>query len=40
MKKRERYDGRQFTSKMELAPIVVNYICYYNTRRIQPARAC
>lgn len=33
--KRERYYGRQFTSKQELQRMVEGYIHYYNTRRVQ-----
>lgn len=33
--KRERYYGRRFTSKQELAQMIQHYICYYNTRRVQ-----
>ena len=33
--KRERYYGRRFTSKQELTQMIVNYIRYYNTRRVQ-----
>ena len=33
--KRERYYGRRFTSKQELTQMIVNYIRYYNTRRMQ-----
>nr|CDL66446.1 unnamed protein product [uncultured bacterium] len=33
--KRERYYGRRFTSKQELVQMIVNYIRYYNTRRVQ-----
>ena len=33
--KRERYYGRQFTSKRELIQTIENYIHYYNTRRVQ-----
>ena len=33
--KRERYYGRQFTSKRELVQMIENYIRYYNTRRVQ-----
>ena len=27
--------GRRFTSKQELTQMIVNYIRYYNTRRVQ-----
>ena len=33
--KRERYYGRRFTSKQELAQMIERYIRYYNTRRVQ-----
>ena len=33
--KRERYYGRRFTSKQELTQMIVNYIRYYNNRRVQ-----
>ena len=33
--KRERYYGRRFTSKQELAKMITSYIQYYNTRRVQ-----
>lgn len=33
--KRERYYGKRFTSKQSLIQIIENYICYYNTRRVQ-----
>lgn len=33
--KRERYYGRRFTSKQELVQMIVSYIRYYNTRRVQ-----
>lgn len=33
--KRERYYGRRFTSKQELVQMIVNYIGYYNNRRVQ-----
>ena len=33
--KRERYYGRHFTSKQELVQMIVSYIRYYNTRRVQ-----
>ena len=33
--KRERYYGKRFTSKQELTQMIVNYIRYYNTRRVQ-----
>lgn len=33
--KRERYYGRRFTSKQALIQMIENYICYYNTRRVQ-----
>lgn len=33
--KRERYYGKRFTSKKELIQMIVNYIHYYNTRRVQ-----
>ena len=33
--KRERYYGRRFTSKRELIQMIQQYICYYNTRRVQ-----
>ncbi len=33
--KRERYYGRRFTSKQELAKMIQAYISYYNTRRVQ-----
>lgn len=33
--KRERYYGRRFTSEQELVYMIVSYIRYYNTRRVQ-----
>ncbi|MBQ7859412.1 MAG: IS3 family transposase [Faecalibacterium sp.] len=33
--KRERYYGRRFTSKQELVQMIINYISYYNNRRVQ-----
>jgi transposase InsO family protein len=33
--KRERYYGRRFTSKQELVRMIVSYVRYYNTRRVQ-----
>lgn len=33
--KRERYYGRRFTSKKELIQMIVRYIRYYNTGRVQ-----
>lgn len=33
--KRERYYGRRFTSKASLTQMIINYIAYYNTRRVQ-----
>ena len=33
--KRERYYGRRFTRKQELVQMIVSYIRYYNTRRVQ-----
>ena len=33
--KLERYYGRRFTNKHELAHMIVSYIHYYNTRRLQ-----
>jgi transposase InsO family protein len=33
--KRERYYVKRFTSKRELVQMIVNYISYYNTRRVQ-----
>lgn len=33
--KRERYYGRRFASKKELAQMIQRYIHYYNTRRVQ-----
>ena len=33
--KRERYYGKRFTSKQELVRMIVNYINYYNNRRVQ-----
>lgn len=33
--KRERYYGRRFTSKQELVQMIVSYIHYYNTSRVQ-----
>ena len=33
--KRERYYGKQFTSKQELIRMIESYIHYYNTRRVQ-----
>ena len=33
--KRERYYGRKFSSQEELVSMIVNYIAYYNNRRIQ-----
>ena len=33
--KRERYGGSRFTSQQELVQMIVNYIRYYTTRRVQ-----
>lgn len=33
--KRERYYGKRFTSKAELTQMIVTYIAYYNSRRVQ-----
>ncbi len=33
--KRERYYGRRFTSKQELVQMIVSFIRYYNTSRVQ-----
>lgn len=33
--KRERYYGKRFTSKQELVQMIRDYICYYNTKRVQ-----
>lgn len=33
--KRERYYGRRFTGKLELLQMIIRYIRYYNTRRVQ-----
>lgn len=33
--KRERYYGKRFTSKDELVQMIIHYIRYYNTRRVQ-----
>ena len=33
--KRERYYGKRFTSKQELIQMIINYISYYNNRRVQ-----
>lgn len=33
--KRERYYGREFTSKQILIQMIESYISYYNTRRVQ-----
>ena len=33
--KRERYYGRKFTDRLELIKMIVNYISYYNNRRLQ-----
>lgn len=33
--KRERYYGKRFTSKQELIQMIINYIHYYNNRRVQ-----
>lgn len=33
--KRERYYGKRFSSKNELINMIDNYICYYNTHRVQ-----
>ncbi len=33
--KQERYYGRRFTSKQELVQMIVSYIRYCNTRRVQ-----
>lgn len=33
--KRERYYSRRFTRKQEFVQMIVSYICYYNTRRVQ-----
>lgn len=33
--KRERYYGKRFTSKQELVQMIIHYISYYNTRRVQ-----
>ena len=35
IQKRELYYGRHFTSKQELVQMIVSYIRYYNTRRVQ-----
>ncbi len=33
--KRERYYGKRFTAKDELLQMIIHYITYYNTRRVQ-----
>ena len=33
--KRERYYGKRFTSRQELASMIESYIAYYNDRRVQ-----
>ena len=33
--KRERYYGKRVTRKQELVQTIENYICHYNTRRVQ-----
>ena len=33
--KRERYYGRRFTSRESLVKMIEEYICYYNTKRLQ-----
>ncbi len=33
--KRERYYGKRFTSKQDLIQMIINYISYYNNRRVQ-----
>ena len=33
--KRESYYGKRFTSRQELVRMIQDYICYYNTRRVQ-----
>ena len=33
--KQERYYGRRFAGKRDLVQMIENYICYYNTRRVQ-----
>ena len=33
--KRERYYGKRFASKQELVQMIINYINYYNKRRVQ-----
>lgn len=33
--KRERYYGRKFTRREDLVSMIENYICYYNTKRLQ-----
>ena len=33
--KRERYYGKRFASKQELVQMIINYINYYNNRRVQ-----
>ncbi len=33
--KRERYYGRRFTGKQDLIRMIINYISYYNNRRVQ-----
>jgi len=33
--KRERYYGKRFTDKQTLVSMIEQYICYYNTRRVQ-----
>ena len=33
--KRERYYGRKFTDRESLVQMIEDYICYYNTRRLQ-----
>lgn len=33
--KRERYYGKRFTSKQELVQMILDYIYYYNTQRVQ-----
>lgn len=33
--KRERYYGKRFTDKGSLVTMINDYICYYNTKRLQ-----
>ncbi|MCD8198525.1 MAG: IS3 family transposase [Lachnospiraceae bacterium] len=33
--KRERYYGKRFTGKDELVQMIIHYIHYYNTHRVQ-----